>query len=77
MATPAIQTNGFPPGYFIIRSVATNRLLDVTQDDIEDGTEIILWPEKEMSLVESSLNSNHPIPSLYNYPCDIISSQEP
>jgi hypothetical protein len=49
-----IQTNGFPPGYFVIRSVATNRLLDVTQDDVEDGTEILLWPEKETSLVESS-----------------------
>jgi hypothetical protein len=51
-----IQTNGFPPGYFFIRSVATNRLLDVTLDGMEDGTEIILWPEKETSLVESSWN---------------------
>jgi hypothetical protein len=55
MTTAAgIQTNGFPTGYFLIRSVATNRLLDVTQNDIEDGTEIILWPETETSLVESS-----------------------
>lgn len=44
---------GFPPGYFIIRSVATNRLLDVTMDDIADGTELHLWPEKDSSLVES------------------------
>jgi len=48
-----MQTHGFPPGYFIVRSVATNRALDVHGDDIEDGTEIILWSEKETSLVES------------------------
>jgi len=58
--TTGIQTNGFPPGYFIIRSVATNRLLDVTLDDIEDGAEIILWPEKETSLVECSWNFKSP-----------------
>jgi WD repeat-containing protein 23 len=52
--TADIQTFGFPPGYFIIRSVATGRFLDVTEDEIEDGTEIILWPEKETSLVESA-----------------------
>lgn len=51
--TVGIDTTGFPPGYFVIRSVATDRLLDVTMDDIEDGTEIGLWPEKEKSLVES------------------------
>jgi len=51
--TADIDTTGFPPGYFIIRSVASNRLLDVTMDYIEDGTEICLWPEKEKSLVES------------------------
>lgn len=48
-----VDTAGFPPGYFLIRSVASNRLIDVTMDDIEDGTEIGLWPEKEKSLVES------------------------
>jgi len=47
------ETTGFPPGYFIIRSAASDRLLDVTMDDIEDGTELGLWPEKEKSLVES------------------------
>lgn len=51
--TADIQAFGFPPGYFIVRSVATDRLLDVTEDEIEDSTEIILWPEKETSLVES------------------------
>ncbi|KAF7302515.1 hypothetical protein HMN09_00885900 [Mycena chlorophos] len=47
-----LETYGFPPGYFTIRSVGCNRLLDVTADGFEDGTEIALWPEKEKSLVE-------------------------
>lgn len=46
-------THGFPPGYFVIRSAASNRLLDIANDSIEDGTEVLLWPEKESSLVES------------------------
>ncbi|KAJ4485716.1 hypothetical protein J3R30DRAFT_3668113 [Lentinula aciculospora] len=48
-----IASNGFPPGYFIIRSLATGRLLDVAGDYTEDGNDVILWPEKETSLVES------------------------
>ena len=47
-----LHTYGFPPGYFIIKSVATDRLLDVQSDEVEDGTPIILWPETETSLVE-------------------------
>lgn len=54
--TADLQTFGFPAGYFIIRSVATNRLWDVEADDVEDGTEIALWPEKEKSLVEGMLS---------------------
>ncbi|KAF7965183.1 hypothetical protein HWV62_45256, partial [Athelia sp. TMB] len=50
--TADLQTFGFPPGYFVIRSVGADRLWDVGNDDVEDGTEIILWPEKEKSLVE-------------------------
>ncbi|KAF8846158.1 WD40 repeat-like protein [Paxillus ammoniavirescens] len=50
------QLSGFPPGYFLIRSVATGRLWDVSLDEVEDGTEIVLWPEKEQSLVESLRN---------------------
>ncbi|KAG9314169.1 hypothetical protein JVU11DRAFT_4955 [Chiua virens] len=50
------QLYGFPSGYFIIRSVATNRLWDVNSDEVEDGTPTILWPEKEQSLVESLRN---------------------
>lgn len=49
-----LHTYGFPPGYFIVRSMATNRLLDVACDDIEDSAEIILWPATETSLVESN-----------------------
>jgi hypothetical protein len=49
--------SGFPPGFFIIRSVANLRLLDASQDWVEDGTEIILYQEKEHSLVESALVS--------------------
>ena len=43
---------GFPNGYFVIRSIATGNLLDVARDKVDDGTEIVLWPEKESSLVE-------------------------
>ncbi|KAJ7665090.1 hypothetical protein DFH06DRAFT_1186604 [Mycena polygramma] len=55
-ADPQLETYGFPPGYFVIRSVASQRLLDVSMDDIEDGTEVLLWPEKDSSIVESRRN---------------------
>jgi len=48
-----INTSGFPVGYFVIKSVASGKVLEVCMDDIEDGTEIILNPEKEKSIVES------------------------
>ena len=44
---------GFPPGCFILRSVSTKRLLDVAGESARDRTPIILWPEKDNSLVES------------------------
>ncbi|KAI0066418.1 WD40 repeat-like protein [Artomyces pyxidatus] len=44
---------GFPRGYFVAHSVATKRHLDVAQNSVEDGTEVILWPQKDSSLVES------------------------
>ncbi|KAI6161431.1 WD40 repeat-like protein [Pisolithus thermaeus] len=50
------QLFGFPPGYFVIRSLATGRVWDVSADAVEDGTEVILWPEKEHSLIESLRN---------------------
>jgi len=51
--TASAQLYGFPEGYFVIRNVANGRLMDVGGDEVEDGTEILLWPEKEKSLVES------------------------
>jgi len=35
MTAVDFQTSGFPPGYFIIRSTATNRLFDVEMDAVE------------------------------------------
>ncbi|KAG5647679.1 hypothetical protein DXG03_008402 [Asterophora parasitica] len=51
--TAGIETHGFPVGYFIVRNTATHRVLDVTGDGMEDGTEIILWSDNDTSLVES------------------------
>ncbi|KAF8079013.1 hypothetical protein FPV67DRAFT_1444215 [Lyophyllum atratum] len=51
--TTDVQTYGFPTGYFVLRNIATNRVLDVTGDGIEDGTEIILWSDNDTSLVET------------------------
>jgi hypothetical protein len=45
------HSNGFPSGYFIIRSIATGRLLDVSGSSNQDGSEVVLWPEKDGSLV--------------------------
>ena len=47
-----LNTYGFPQGYFVIKNVATNRLLDVEAGKVEDGTNIILWTENDSSLVE-------------------------
>lgn len=43
----------FPQGYFIIRSRATGRVLDVDESRIDDGTELILWEDREQSHVLS------------------------
>jgi hypothetical protein len=51
--TASAELYGFPSGYFVIRNVANGRLWDVGGDDVEDGIEILLWPEKDKSLVES------------------------
>lgn len=48
----SLDTYGFPSGYFVIKNVATNRLLDVQSNKVDDGTSLILWPENESSLVE-------------------------
>jgi hypothetical protein len=54
-STAALDGNarGFPLGYFCIRSIATGKLLDVPMNETRDGQEIILYTEKEKSLVES------------------------
>ena len=52
LEVPVPDSNGFPPGYFVIRSIACNRNWDVSGDSVEDGTDVILHPEKEPSLVE-------------------------
>jgi len=49
----AIGGSGFPSGYFIVKSIASGRVLDVLGDGVEDGTDVALWPEKGSSLVES------------------------
>jgi hypothetical protein len=49
-------SHGFPTGCFILRSVPTGRLLDVASDSVQDGAPIILWPEKDNSLVESTFS---------------------
>ncbi len=51
-----LHTYGFPAGYFIIKNAATDRLLDVQSDLVEDGTPLILYPETESSLVEGTFN---------------------
>lgn len=43
---------GFPPGYFVLHSVSSGRMLDVSSDSVQDGAPLILWPEKDNSLVE-------------------------
>lgn len=50
--TADMNLYGFPPGYFVIKNVASGRMLDVDSDMVEDGTRIILWPETETSIVE-------------------------
>ena len=47
------ESLGFPTGYFLIRSAATGRLLDVYKNETRDDSPIGLWPAKEQSLVES------------------------
>lgn len=44
--------SGFPLGYFLIRSLATGRVLDVDSNELSDSAEVVLWEEKEKSLVE-------------------------
>ena len=58
-----LHTYGFPAGYFVIKNVATGKLLDVQSDMVEDGTPVILYDETETSIVEG-MTLSHRIPSL-------------
>ena len=51
----SLNDYGFPGGDFVLRSVSSGRMLDVSSDSVQDGTPIILWPEKDNSLVEGKL----------------------
>jgi WD repeat-containing protein 23 len=50
--TAGDEDYGFPAGYFVVCSTASDRLLDVAGENVRDGGDIILFPEKEKSLVE-------------------------
>ena len=56
MNTPHIDTEslGFPTGYFLIKSVATGRILEVYANETKDSSPVALWPVREQSLVEST-----------------------
>lgn len=56
--TTGDEDYGFPAGYFVVRSAASDRLLDVAGEATKDGSELILYPEKEKSLVEGALLDN-------------------
>ena len=47
-----LNDDGFPAGCFVIRSLSSGRMLDVCSDSVRDGAPVILWPEKDSSLVE-------------------------
>ena len=54
--------SGFPPGCFILRSVSSGRMLDVASDSVRDSAQLILWPEKDNSLVEGKSLIAHVMP---------------
>ncbi len=54
----AVWNGGFPAGYFIIRSVANGRVLDVEGNDKADGAAVILYPQMETSLIESASDTS-------------------
>ena len=56
MNAPHIDTEslGFPTGYFLIKSVATGRILEVYANETKDSSPVALWPVREQSLVEST-----------------------
>ncbi|EPQ60331.1 hypothetical protein GLOTRDRAFT_108904 [Gloeophyllum trabeum ATCC 11539] len=55
----SLETYGFPQGFFVIKSLASGRLLDVEASTSDDSTEVILYPEQETSLVDSLRDPLH------------------
>lgn len=53
----SFDNHGFPTGFFVLRSVSSGRVLDVCSDSVQDGAPLILWPEKDNSLVEGKSSS--------------------
>jgi hypothetical protein len=60
------DSNGFPQGYFMLRSVASDRVLDTKMDWCEDDTSILLFPSNEKSLVECETSLCHILPDIIN-----------
>jgi WD repeat-containing protein 23 len=48
----SLNDYGFPPGCFVLHSVSSGRMLDVSSHSAQDGAPVILWPETDNSLVE-------------------------
>lgn len=48
-----IQLSGFPVGYFVIKNAASRCVFDINGDNVRDGTEAILYAEKDITMVES------------------------
>lgn len=53
------MSNGFPAGYFMVKSVGSQRVLDVQGKGTADGNPVIAYPELESSLVEGFRNTFH------------------
>lgn len=59
MSTSSIPGSlGFPTGYFVIRSLATGRVFDISGAGTNDGTKVHLWKAKEASLVAGEYASD-------------------
>jgi len=53
------MSNGFPSGYFMVKSVGAQRVLDVEGKGTADGNPVIAYPILESSVVEGFRNPFH------------------
>jgi len=53
------MSNGFPSGCFVIKSIGSQRVLDVQGKGTADGNPVIAYPELESSWVEGFRNPIH------------------